>query len=165
MPTKTQQAVFEAVGGPFSDKDAQVIGSALLELEREHGEVTRELVLQEAQHKSSPLHQHFLWDDTRAAEQYRLEQAALMIRSIKIIVRVTGGEEVKTRLLVNVSQNGHRVYRSVSAVVADPDLCAQVIAEARAGLLSWQTKYESYRKMFRQFREQFMDVFAAIERL
>ncbi len=161
----TKQPVFETVNGPFSDQDAQVIGPILLQLERDHGEVTKGLVLTEARRKSSPLHEHFLWDDAKAAEQHRLDQAAQMIRSIKIIVEITGGETVKTRLLVNVSQDGQRVYRSVNAVIADPALCTQVIAEAQDGLRSWREKYDSYRKMFRQFRDQFADVFESIERL
>lgn len=163
--TKTAQPVFEAVGGPFSDKDAGIIGPILLQLERDHGEVTKELVLEEAQRESSPLHKHYIWDEAKAAHQNRLDTAAQMIRSIKIIVETTGGELVKTRLMVNVNQNGRRVYRSVNAVIADDDLCSQVIAEARTDLLQFKAKYESYRKMFRQFREQFTDVFGAIERL
>lgn len=166
MVKKTQQPVFETVGGPFSNSDAQVLGTTLLQLEEEHGEVTKELVLNAAQDKSSPLHQHFLWDDTQAAKRYRLDQAGLMIRSIKIVVQVEGGETVTTRLLVNVEKpGGERVYRSTPVVLADPDLCAQAINAARDGLRSWRDKYNSNRKIFRQFRDEFADVFAAIDKL
>ena len=161
-----QEPIFESVSGPFTNEDAGIIGPALLQLERDHGEITKSLVLDEARQKTSPLHVHFLWDDTAAAEHYRLDQAGLMIRSIKIIVKITGGEVVKTRLLVNVkNQQGVRVYRSVSAVIADPDLCSQVINDAQEGLRAWKAKYTEYRKMFRQFRERFADVFSAIDDL
>lgn len=160
------QPVFEAVGGPFSDEDAQVIGPVMLRLAEENGEVTKETVLDEARGKGSPLHKHFTWDDTEAAKRYRFGQAGLLIRSIKVIVEVSGGETVKTRLLVSVkNQEGERVYQPVTTIVADDDLCHQVIEEAHDELRSWQDKYTSYRKMFRQFREEFKEVFEAIKRL
>ena len=122
----TKQPTFEAVGGPFSDEDAQVIGPIMLRLAEEDGEVTKETVLDEARSKASPLHKHFIWDDTEAAERYRLDQAGLLIRSIKIIIEITGGETVRTRLLVNVTnEEGDRVYQPVTAIVADDDLCKQ----------------------------------------
>lgn len=163
----TQTPLFEVVhGGPFSDADAQIIGPELLLIEQEQGEVTKQVVLDKARQLSSPLHKHFLWDDAAAAEKHRLASAALMIRSIQIVVQVTGGETIHTRLMVNVSgDDGAKVYRNVNAVIADDDLCKQVIEEARAGLRSWDTKYKSYRRMFTQFRDEFVDIFAAIEHL
>ena len=65
-------------------------------------------VLDEARDEASPLHTHFEWDDSEAAEQYRLVQARGLIRRYKVTV------EVKPDTFVKVRQ-----FSSVPA--ADPD--------------------------------------------
>lgn len=166
MTTATEtKPVFAAVGGPFTDEDAQVIGPVFLQLERDNDEVTKETVLSEARRRSSPLHRYFEWDDTTAAEKYRLEQASLILRSITVAV-VSGGEIVQTRLMVNVhGDNGARVYKSVNAVMANDGECAQLIEEAREDFLKLRAKYDQYRKIFKQFREQYAELFSALDRL
>lgn len=36
-------------------------------------------VVQAAQHEDSPLHEHFEWDDAKAAHEYRVSQAVRLI--------------------------------------------------------------------------------------
>jgi hypothetical protein len=45
-------------------------------------------VVEAAADPASPLHPHFEWDDTAAAQRYRLTQARTLIRSQKIQVKI-----------------------------------------------------------------------------
>lgn len=51
---------------------------------RNDGRVTPKLVVDTARDKKSPLHPYFEWDDRKAGEVYRLDQARTLIRSVVI---------------------------------------------------------------------------------
>lgn len=59
------------------------------------GRLTPQNVVADARNRNSPLHDIFEWDDAKAADQYRLEQARELIRSVKIEV-VTEERTVST---------------------------------------------------------------------
>ena len=56
---------------------------------REKGVLTPDAVVADARNVTSPLHGYFTWDDTEAANQFRLEQARTLIRNIKVEVTTT----------------------------------------------------------------------------
>lgn len=51
-----------------------------------YGELTAPLVVESARPSDAPLHPFFEWDDARAAEAHRLEQARSMIRRVRFVV-------------------------------------------------------------------------------
>jgi len=69
------------------------------ELENEQGELTTEVVLKDASDPSSPLHEHFDWDDKEAAHKWRTEQARRLIRSVRLVIHET---ETKVRSVAYV---------------------------------------------------------------
>lgn len=81
------------------DKSIQEI---LTGLAASHGGLTPELVLNEARPKESPLHKHFCWDDTEAAEKYRELQAASLIRKIKVSYITPENKTIVVRAFLNV---------------------------------------------------------------
>jgi len=68
------------------------------ELYNTHGELTEEIVLKAARKVSSALHDYFEWDNTKAAEQYRLQQARAVIINVKVTVMASSGEEITKRV-------------------------------------------------------------------
>lgn len=52
---------------------------------RNGGVIEPEKVVERARNPRSPLHSQFQWDDTEAAQQWRLEQARRLIRSVQVI--------------------------------------------------------------------------------
>lgn len=58
----------------------------LRELENQFGEITPNIVLRDARKKSSPLHEHFEWNNQKAGHAYRVEQARVLIRSVRVII-------------------------------------------------------------------------------
>lgn len=72
--------------GPQYAVSAEKVAKHLQKLEDEKGSVTREDFLESARSEESEMHKLFEWDDTVAAEKYRLRQATDIIHSIKITV-------------------------------------------------------------------------------
>jgi hypothetical protein len=58
--------------------------SELTGIYQQHGELTPQIVVDEARQEDAPLHGRFEWDDSIAGEKYRLEQAARLIRTVRI---------------------------------------------------------------------------------
>lgn len=51
---------------------------------KKHGELTPEIVVDEARPEGAPLHDRFEWDNEIAGEKYRIVQAQQIIRSVQI---------------------------------------------------------------------------------
>lgn len=129
--------------GAVTKIEAQAAGEELERIRvRHNGRLDQENVLQEAANDASPLHEHFEWDDAKAAQEFRLEQAGYLIRSIEVFVPASNKEdEIPIRAFVNVQREEDRSYTSVIDAMADPDLRAQVVAQAWKELESWEKRH------------------------
>ena len=70
------------------ETDRIVTEAMRIELQRleENGKLDPKEVVDAARDTISPLHDYFEWDDDKAADAYRLEQARTLIRRVKIVV-------------------------------------------------------------------------------
>ena len=84
---KSEQAVTR-------ERKSVIVERAFELLHQEHGQITPQLVLDEAQSPTSPLHMYFEWDDTEAARKYRLIQAMNMLMASKFVVELAGNGDV-----------------------------------------------------------------------
>jgi hypothetical protein len=117
------------------------------------GTLTPEQVLKAAAPKSSPLHQHFQWDDTEAAKQYRLMQAGQLIRRVRITYAPSEGREFRVRAFVNVtpeacedeSPRGH--YVSFETAIGIPNYREQLLANARRDAETFKQKYATLEEV------------------
>lgn len=124
---------------------------------KEKGSVTPQNLVDAARAKRSPIHGMFEWDDSVAAEKYRLEQAGYYIRSLRVSLTVVGGGTTVVRPLVSVEKEGAKTYMPVVRAMNDPVYRAQIVAQAMKELLSFQKKYADLKEL--------SDVFSAIDRL
>src|SRR5258708_6716193 len=101
----------------------QKIGEALAKIAAENkGHLTPHAVLNYAVHTKSVLHKHFEWNDTVAANAFRLDQARTLIRSIRVID--TENDETPPAW-VSISDKGGTSYRTLQDVLDSADLQAQ----------------------------------------
>lgn len=118
----------------------------LKQLADQHGSITPELVLDYAKPKDSPLHQFFQWDNTKAAEEYRLVQARQLIRRIKVEY-VT--EETKTvtvrafHCVVPTSDDDQPSLRGIYVPIesAISDYRSQLLDQCRRDMEAFKRKY------------------------
>ena len=108
---------------------------------RANGRLTPESVLDAARRIRSPLHDHFEWDDTKAAHSYRVDQAGHLIRSIEIFDAIPD-QSRPIRAFVSVVRDDDRSYVSVAHAMSDTELRQQVLDRAWRELESWRDRHE-----------------------
>lgn len=125
---------------------AQVVGERLAYLQG-RGPLTAEAVLQDAENERSPLHAAFQWDDTEAAQQWRLEQARSLIRSV-VVIRHELPDNPAVRAFVNIGPVSDAEndadggdYIDLDSAMRHPELREQVVGRALAEANSWSERY------------------------
>lgn len=98
---------------------------AVIDIER-RGRLTARSVLDAARDPESPLHSMFEWDDEKAADEWRIEQARRLIRTVKLTVE----EEtiVVPRYVRDTSlENGEQGYVSIGQLRTEPENAAALL--------------------------------------
>lgn len=115
----------------------QMIAAALQEIADAHsGRITPDLVVAEAKKKDSPLHAYFEWDVKKAAAKYWLDQARVLIQTVRLEVTT---EQLVYRVPAYVrdpEQPGDKQgYTAFSRLRSDVDLARESVVNefARAG--------------------------------
>jgi ribosome-associated translation inhibitor RaiA len=69
-------------------KRRALVENAIRALEDDQGCITPENVIDVARDPRSALHSEFEWDDAKAGHAHRLDQARVLIRSVKVVVTI-----------------------------------------------------------------------------
>ena len=112
--------------------------------DRNNGGITAMMVLTAATNKRSALHPKFEWDDSKAGNEYRLEQARRLIRTVRII------EDDKPAQLIHVpsidrSESFEGVYKAASVIVLNKTDFQLALDAALTRLQSAQRAVEELR--------------------
>lgn len=147
---------FKWASGARIKISAKAAGKELDRIRREKGRLTPDGVVQSAKRKSSPLHQHFEWSNTKAAHQWRLQQASYLLRSITVIVSTSKKKPPKEcRAYVNVVKDKERSYISTVTAFGNSEMREQILQAAWQELKDWRLRYARY--------SEFAAVIAAID--
>lgn len=118
--------------------DPQKIGLALAKIAQEGaGRLTPSAVVEAARSEKSPLHRHFEWDDAKAANSWRLDQAREIIR----VIRIEEDGEEPTRAFLSVKDGDGTAYRTSHEVSGSVELQLAVLRQAEKDLESFQRRY------------------------
>ena len=98
---------------------------------------------------------HFEWDDSVAAEKFRLSQAKKFIRSLEIVESPHSKEAVRGYWKVPETSQ----YKHIDEVVEIPNLLEQLISQARRDLDRWSARYAQLREI-----GELHNVFEAIDK-
>ncbi len=153
---------------------ARIAGPVIDGMREKRGHIDATDLVAAAQDRSSPLHRFFEWDNVKAAHRHRLEQARLMMRSIRVrVVETSSGKVLEEGpLLFSVplkvvepetkpsrgTQGNRHVYVSVQRVREEPDLRKSVLDEAWKEMLSWRRRYLARQEALEAFREEFQPI-------
>lgn len=105
-------------------------------------------VLDEARESDHPLHDRFTWDNTEAAEKWRLEEATRLIQKVKITVQVVDNgkpRNVQVRAFPNIPGEG---YVPLEVVMERPDFENALLEQMRSEVKLLKRKYESHAALF-----------------
>lgn len=132
--------------------DAQTVGE---ELERirvyNNGRLEPSLVVDAARPPDAALHDAFEWDDAKAAEAHRADQARYIIRHIEVVIDKAEGDPTPVRAFVSVKRDEDRSYTAVTDALSDPTLRAQVLAGALKELEAWRHRYAELLELAKVF--------------
>ena len=102
--------------------DANIVGGVVEKIEAEHGAVTKELLLEASRPEDSATHSIFEWDNDKAAEKYRLEQARQTISALRVVYETPEKEAISVKAFVNVSELSEKArYRNVEVALTEED--------------------------------------------
>jgi hypothetical protein len=149
----------------FYHATAEQAHEAFEEIRQRDGKLTPAAVVDSARPEESVLHEDFEWRDDVAAEKYRQGQARQMVGAVRIIRE----ERPPVRAYVNVKvvssmplkatdcirevdeepeqateeENEGRCYMPLEEVLQKPDLCNQMMADARRDAQTYKQKYSA----------------------
>lgn len=103
-------------------------------------------VLEDGRNEASPQHDIFEWEDSIAAESYRVVQANQILRSVVIIRNDVVEPRPPIRAFVHVIPPGERdaAYVDIVQAMQNPGMRQQVLEKAMAEIDRWREKYEEY---------------------
>jgi len=93
-------------------------------------------VVEASRDEGAVLHSLFEWDDTIAAEKYRVVQAKFIIRNITV-------EEVGEPEIRAFSSVGNREYVQTRTALSQADMRKVILQNALADIQAFQAKYRS----------------------
>lgn len=124
------------------------------------GLILPERVVEAARPKTSPIHDQFEWDDSIAAQKYRLIQASDLIRvSVEVIDCGGNRDPVMVRAFTSLTTDrGGEAgsYRATVSVLSDAEMRKQMLSDALAELAAFERKYAMLKEL--------ADVFSAYRR-
>lgn len=118
--------------------------------EANNGLLHPEKVVEFAKDPATALHSRFEWDDTEAAEKYRVWQARQLIKVTVTVLPNENEDEFKViPLFVSLKedrQNGGG-YRTLVDVMNDDQMRKRLLSQAYNDFKLWQKKYQQLKEL------------------
>jgi hypothetical protein len=128
-PEPPAQPMYEFRSGFTSTVSADTIAIRLEYLRVLLGRpVTAKDILDDARHPGSPIHDHFEWNDTVAAEKWRLQQAAALIISVRVRFVTAEGIAVNPLYHSTRGDEGGTIYVKYEEAL-DPEHREQTLSD------------------------------------
>jgi hypothetical protein len=133
-----------------------IIAVELRRISQENDGVLKpEAVVEAARPKGSPLHSQFDWNNSEAAEKWRIHQARNLIRVTVEWLNVPGkSEPVEIRPFVSLTtdrKNEGGGYRETLVVLRNKESRDQLLADALAELQAIEQKYAALQELAEVF--------------
>lgn len=108
-------------GSRISGVTAEVAAQELESIRDRNGKVEPEIVVEEATPADAPLHPAFEWNDSKAAHEYRLDQARHICRAIVVIQDEEEAEPVRLMVHIPARDDQKGYYQSTEVAVDNYD--------------------------------------------
>ena len=152
-----------APGSRLRKSQALALGATMTAL-HQRGELTPAAMVDEARDPASPTHECYEWDDSLAAEQFRLDQARHHMRSILVMVKDASGEQQIVRYAY-VIEGSDEPYVTVRDLAKDKVSAQRVADQLYRDAWDLLAAYRRYSQIFGTELRPFRSVAAAIRNL
>lgn len=124
--------------------DPNKVVKELEKVQQDYGSLTPENILDAAKIKTSILHNLFEWNNTIAANQYRLQQARSILNNIQVVV-ISNGEEREVDVFEVVRREDENVYKSI--LTFDPNDIVEVKTRVAKELNYLRNKLSFFKEL------------------
>lgn len=143
-----------ASGAGYNDEEAQVLGGLMEHMRLQGVEVTPHNLLQIATPPESPIHKHFTWDESKAADEWRKQEARHILNHLVIVMPTPSGPVTrKACFSITVSAEPSETrpasYYHVGEIAGDDELKSHIRDNAWKELRAWVSKYGHFN--FQEF--------------
>lgn len=137
-------------GSPFKKEYAQMYGERLEHIaSKNKGKITPRLVVNDAKSSSSPFHNYFEWNDRKASEQYRLQQARDLVNHIVEVVVIEGKPSKQKSFFSVRNGKGKTVYVTIKTAVTNKSYRLQILNQ----LITTLENVTELMKLFRSYEK------------
>lgn len=137
-------AKWSASGTRFG-ADAQKCYEEIMEICEDLDSATPQAVLERARDESSELHKCFTWDDSIAAERWRISEARLVTRQLVIKEVEVPKDRPEIRLFYKTDNESG--YKPTEIIVRKEDEYKKLLASAYAELRAFKRKYSMLKEL------------------
>ena len=125
---------------------AQQAGEHLEKLEAHHGHLTAQIVLDDSKPEEALLHPCFEWDDAKAADKWRKQEARQLIGNITIVQVAQAPNEPPRQVTIRAfsrttSDNSAAAYKSTMVAMAEQKARNTILENARREMDAFVQKY------------------------
>lgn len=115
--------------------------SVLMDIAKKNGGILQvDAVLSEAKDENSPLHAHFEWDNSVAAEAHRRYQARVLIQRCKITIVESEPTTIRAFVSLQSDREAGGGYRMTTKVMDDAALREELMHDIRLTIARWNQK-------------------------
>lgn len=132
------QAAWKLTG--YYKADANLVAQEIMNIEN----ATPQNILETAKNPDSELHKCFTWDNTVAAEKWRLYEARQVVCSLAIAKKEDSREPTNIRILHKTDGNG---YKPIQFIVQQKGEYEKLLQRAFEELRAFKTKYSSLSEL------------------
>ena len=147
----------------YLKRDIEKITNELTQISQKDG-LTAENVVNNAKNKASPLHRFFEWDNSIAAQEWRLQQARVLINVIKVKIMIDGSQKsvgAFENIKITIDGGSFREYKPTIEILSNLGYRKQMMLKAIGEIKYWQEKYN----IFKEFNPIFNEINKAEGRL
>ena len=136
-----------SIGG-LNKLDPAAVGEEVEKIQKACGETfDAKQVVDVARDEKSSLHAGFEWDDSKAAEEHRLNQARHLIGCLVVVTMDKKNKSREYRACVSTDQDKKRAYTSMDRVLNSEYLKKQLLDRALNEVEAWQARYAMYAEL------------------
>lgn len=127
---------------------ADVAANELKRIKRVEGVLKAQVVVDHARDAASPLHRCFQWDDTEAANRFRLHQARCLMHNVYTVKWKEDEATPDKPFVFNVAtEEEGRSYKTASEIMDDRPAYDYLLANALAIIKGWRKRFAHIKEL------------------
>lgn len=139
--------VYKWKSGARIKGDAQASGELMEELSVSEEGLTARTLLEANIPEGAPLHNDYDWDDSIAADKWRLQQSNQFIASLTVVVFEDKGDASTDQpRAFHITTQEHN-YDSLNVILSEPSKYEAMLQSAKAELNTFKRKYEILKEL------------------